>query len=808
MRVECLKLSPFAGSRDRTTAFHEGLNVILGPNEAGKSTLFHALRSLLFVPGSLTPAVFRREMGRFLPRSGGDFICAEGEFSVEGVKFVLRRTWKEKGGESELRTGNAVFHDEVSISDAVAKALGANEAAWRQVMLQPQGDLGRTIAALRERENADAMNALADLLSGVSAMSGGISTAGFMERLSTKVSEYFDKWNTRDGRPEKTQAGQYYRKGIGLVYGAFLAADDAEERLRAAVRFETQFDSVNARISKLEAEREADRAFLENNETAVADARKRRELAAEVAAFDLKLKEIMRVSEDWPVQEEIIRRIEGGLEARNQEIQDLDRELESATRAGEFASLREKLRRIAAAEKELEILRSEASGKPSVPPDELKKALAAFSDVERYRDVAEGAVMELRLESGDALEAEFYPGLSDAESVSVSSGKPFERQVNGSFRIRSCGWTLSVHAGASLSALASRAGEAETFLRAFAEKYGFADRTALETHERWRNQWEKRTASQTSALESLLEGSTRQSVEEKLASAPPEGSTRPRDAVNADLRRKTEQLARDRKDVESSRKRVSEYRDAWKDREALFIASSELVGAKRETESHIAALRPLPESFRDDAEFLAEFEKRRERERTALEKIAQENRELSELLRVAPPASAEEIQRELDDRKADLERVKTDGAAWLSVLAAATHASESGGTDASESLRKPLIRYMSLLTGGRYSDLRLEKSLPSALRSESGAELTPEQLSAGTGDSLGLALRFAMADHFLGDSDGFLVLDDPLVDMDPDRQAAAARLIRGYAEKKQILLFTCHPSHADLLGGNAIPLKG
>ena len=63
-----------------------------------------------------------------------------------------------------------------------------------------------------------------------------------------------------------------------------------------------------------------------------------------------------------------------------------------------------------------------------------------------------------------------------------------------------------------------------------------------------------------------------------------------------------------------------------------------------------------------------------------------------------------------------------------------------------------------------------------------------------------------MANYFLEDSDGFLIMDDPLVDLDPKRQKKTAELLKTYAKDKQIVLFTCHPQHADLLGGYKITI--
>ena len=63
-----------------------------------------------------------------------------------------------------------------------------------------------------------------------------------------------------------------------------------------------------------------------------------------------------------------------------------------------------------------------------------------------------------------------------------------------------------------------------------------------------------------------------------------------------------------------------------------------------------------------------------------------------------------------------------------------------------------------------------------------------------------------MADYFLQNSLGFIVLDDPLTEMDAERQLLAAACLENYAKGKQVLLFTCHPAHVKLFSAPAMDL--
>jgi exonuclease SbcC len=94
-------MHPFGFFSDHTVGFRPGLNVVLGPNEAGKSTLFHAVRHALFVPAKLRKPEFDSKIVPLLPASGGDSIRVELELCKGSDRWVLRRRWGASP-ESEL----------------------------------------------------------------------------------------------------------------------------------------------------------------------------------------------------------------------------------------------------------------------------------------------------------------------------------------------------------------------------------------------------------------------------------------------------------------------------------------------------------------------------------------------------------------------------------------------------------------------------------------------------------------------------------------------------------------------------------
>ena len=135
--------------------------------------------------------------------------------------------------------------------------------------------------------------------------------------------------------------------------------------------------------------------------------------------------------------------------------------------------------------------------------------------------------------------------------------------------------------------------------------------------------------------------------------------------------------------------------------------------------------------------------------------------------------------------------------------AAESLSKQKGNVDLS-GLTSRLSQLIQKLTGGRYERVNVDNATASRY---SGVALPHDLLSEGTRSTVGLALRLSMASHFLEGLHGFLVLDDPMVDLDPERQQLTADVLKDFAKEKQVIVFTCHAAHAALLSDSPITLS-
>jgi DNA repair protein SbcC/Rad50 len=107
-----------------------------------------------------------------------------------------------------------------------------------------------------------------------------------------------------------------------------------------------------------------------------------------------------------------------------------------------------------------------------------------------------------------------------------------------------------------------------------------------------------------------------------------------------------------------------------------------------------------------------------------------------------------------------------------------------------------VIGDMERLAGRRYNAIRFNKQMrPDRVRPASREQdAAIDSLSYGTQEQLMLLVRLALARLLSRQGERqCVILDDPLVNTDADRQKAALAILEEAAKETQILVFTCHP---------------
>ncbi len=112
-------------------------------------------------------------------------------------------------------------------------------------------------------------------------------------------------------------------------------------------------------------------------------------------------------------------------------------------------------------------------------------------------------------------------------------------------------------------------------------------------------------------------------------------------------------------------------------------------------------------------------------------------------------------------------------------------------------LMRSASKYLSDLTLGRYTSVRAvigEKDQDLEVVEGEGHTKRANELSRGTAEQLFLAMRFALIEEYAKNAEPMpVVLDDILVNFDPERAKAACKVIMDLSERFQVIFLTCHP---------------
>ena len=118
----------------------------------------------------------------------------------------------------------------------------------------------------------------------------------------------------------------------------------------------------------------------------------------------------------------------------------------------------------------------------------------------------------------------------------------------------------------------------------------------------------------------------------------------------------------------------------------------------------------------------------------------------------------------------------------------------------SPQLGKLAAQYMSFMTGGRYSDVLIDRDFSARTKTQDDAVARESgYLSAGTLDLMYLAVRLAVCELAMPSGEACpLIIDDALVNLDEERLRQAMTLLREISRSRQVVLFTCREVPTDV----------
>jgi DNA repair protein SbcC/Rad50 len=795
MKLLSIRLHPFGGTANRTCTLQDGINVLEGPNEFGKSTLSNALWHGLFTPTNLTPASLLKTMGRWYPKPGGDHVRITLQFHADGDIWTLQKTWGAGATSSLQAEGAAGIADPAKVQAQLTTLLRRNEATWQQVMFTSQAQLAATMERLQQ--NSGKVDDVQSLLAGPAAIPGDIPPDKLTAALEARIAQHFGRWDVSSNGPERGRGiDNPWANGKGPLLDAWYAMETVRRDLGNVIRHEEAVDEINEKISSIAGEMADDDGFVKTGRSLRDGLGKRDGLEAkcELLANELKLlKEIMTA---WPGAAQVIEGKKTEFNGVTQDLESLETELKNAKKRGHAEHLKVAHRRLAEVRSEWQQAAIRLAESKAVAPALLAELKQLEAEIEKLRIQIAAQKLSAKLESTTSLSVTVQRGISDPETITLSPSSAWENQAEGILRLEYQDLRISVESGtgdvnvlfASLETARNR--HAEILQTLGHESLAAAQLADVEHQKRLLEESTKK-----GLYQAALQGRSEEVWAEDMAALTNLPETRSVDVLENEKTRLLGRKAAVDFAILQEGEKILKWTNDHTDTETLTNKILTKTGEANQAKQDLADLPVLPEGFASIPEYLGLLSRKESAREQCEQRLGALKIEQAALTGAAPDNTAEELRADLEIKQREFERQQADGQALIRIRAKLQAViAERGIDDPMQGLTIAVSSHFRNLTGDRYQKVTLDGSIPS--RVGGAVTLDTTLLSQGTLGSLALATRFALSELYLRDMGGFFLLDDPFTDMDASRRTAAVRAIGTFAAKHQVLFFTCHPEHA------------
>ena len=798
MIIGALDIRSFAGIGGGSITFKPGLNILLGPNEAGKSTVFRALYHALCTPTSLTKRQLHGTLGPYLPLDGGDTIEVMLSFSSEGDVYQISKRWGHSPmAELKLPSGS-VLSDNLRITEVIENAMSVTPATLRSVLMTTQSQLVDTLSALGKDKTT--LFSMHDLLRRAAQETDGISVEGFREVLEREARELYGRWDNKTMGPEGGRGIQNpWQKGVGTILHTWYRKERLRSQYELIIRQEDELSRIYGEISTHREKLITAEAFLAEHKRAYDE-------SGNSESLGYRLGEARRIERDlsmkydrWPELGAEAQR----MEVRIGEIQDAQTKTHEQLEMARKRATQEKLlTRVARLQDLKEKLDGSAGRLEKVKKTErsvVSRLRKLEGDITALKRQLLSGSSTITVEASEALELDIRKNIGKPEHLSIGKGEEKTLSGDGLIELEHKAWRVRIQPGAvDYQEIELKYREA---LRERMEILHRLDAVSLDEAEHLLLQYEALQGEADAANHMFEDELGDDSLEKLIGDVEELGGLTDTPSVEvlakqlADFEHEDRSLQSNKKSLSDELKElITDYGEREKLLDRLLDARRDSQQIQKELDSSIV----LPAGYPSWDAFRNSYRRQLEIRESLRDELHNREKDRVELEAKMPDESAEELSVEIEGALIEHEQAIATAIAVDRVIQVAEELLSGAGADHTESLKRSCEGYMSKLTNGHYTSTTARNGLPDEVSGSNGIRYPYDLLSAGTKDSFALALRLSLADLFLSDSSGFLVLDDPLVDMDPDRRAAASKVLTEYSATRQLILFTCHPTHAGL----------
>ncbi|MBP2025064.1 ATP-binding protein [Peptoniphilus stercorisuis] len=804
MYIKSYEAERFAGLKDVKLEFNKGINVILGPNESGKSTVIHGIHSTLFknIKLKMNNNKDKNFHSYFMPISGGDSIDGKVVLETKEGEYEISKEWGSNENIILKTPNNKILKDEKTINKELLDILSFGESTYSNIVFAKQKDLKAAINNIIE--DKETTNEISDLLRKTLMELDGVSIDKIEENLMAEIEYLYKKWDIEKNYPENNKGvNNQYKVGLGEIIKKYYEKEELKVKMEEANISEKNFEEICQDIKTLKDDKDKVEKEKDELELIEEDVNKRSIIESELNSVKKDLYILSNVYLEWPKTSESLKFFNRDLERVNESLAKLNNEKSQIESINRKKYIEEKLDKINSIKSEIKNTEEELLNIKDITKEDLDLLEKLNSDIlTKETEIKAGKIIALVKKSKSE---NIFISKDFLESEKIKVDETFE--ANGIININyNNEFEIEIKTGELDFEELSK--NYKVLVEEFKEKLKSLDIDSISDA---RKDYESRKNKklELKSLEeniSILIGEEiLEDLEKELFNLKDINTSLNIDEINKELENLNNEKIEILSNIKTSEQNIEKWTSEYKSEANLIDLLIEIKFTYKNKKDELENLKPLPERFSSTDEFrnrLYSLRSALSRGQGILENLNDnyynaKNNLLDE--------TYEELKKAYLDSEKSFIKLLNKGKKLLEIKDIFYEVKEDLDNNPMEPLVKEFKRLLQIITKDSFINSNIDDDFNIDLKKEDGS-IPLELLSAGTYDAVTLALRFSILNYIFDEKYGYVVLDDCLVDLDPERKEESVNLIKDFAKSNQIIFTTCDPNTASMLGGNLIEL--